>query len=150
MSSMVSYINSNCASAFSGRVWLDVEGSEVSFLSCPVIVILILEALCVLNVAQDTTNNTTSYMCACIVVSSTGRALLPPTKPSTSLSLTPARRTRSSVASTRPRRNGLPSSAPLHIPTAQVRHQDMCRVSSTVPSCSSCHTSQSTTSLFMA
>lgn len=29
MSSLVSYIKSNCASAWSGRVWLDVEGSQV-------------------------------------------------------------------------------------------------------------------------
>ncbi len=28
MSSLVSYIKSNCASAWSGRVWLDVEGSQ--------------------------------------------------------------------------------------------------------------------------
>ena len=28
MSSLVSYLKSNCPSAFSGRVWLDVEGSQ--------------------------------------------------------------------------------------------------------------------------
>ena len=28
MSQLTSYLNSNCASAFSGRVWLDIEGSQ--------------------------------------------------------------------------------------------------------------------------
>lgn len=28
MNSLVSYLKSNCASAFSGRVWLDVEGTQ--------------------------------------------------------------------------------------------------------------------------
>lgn len=29
MNSLVSYLKSNCASAWSGRVWLDVEGTQV-------------------------------------------------------------------------------------------------------------------------
>ena len=28
MSQLTSYLSSNCASAFSGRVWLDIEGSQ--------------------------------------------------------------------------------------------------------------------------
>jgi hypothetical protein len=28
MNSLVSYLKSNCASAWSGRVWLDIEGSQ--------------------------------------------------------------------------------------------------------------------------